>query len=200
VQEVAAHWGEGLGLQVRQYIIIIILVLDERTASIIPIPGVKTRPLTMLKALVSGRLFCRASNRWSPAQDPIICALETLCIKHIVKKKSKERSENKDVIAQQRWASCVAQQQQRRATELKRAKGQPAHHTTKQSYGEGRGHYSIARPAISRIKPWASDGTVQSCFPKGQAAVMRLMNCLWHIETAGKILPCGRTVFETFCV
>jgi hypothetical protein len=88
----------------------------------------------------------------------------------------------------------------KRTTELKRAKGQPAHHTTKQSYGEGRGHYSIARPAISRIKPWASDGTVQSCFPKGQAAVMRLMNCLWHIETAGKILPCGRTVFETFCV
>jgi hypothetical protein len=56
----------------------------------------------MLKALVSGRLFCRLSNRWSPAHDPTICASTKLCIKHIEEKRKPSESEDNGVIAQQR--------------------------------------------------------------------------------------------------
>jgi hypothetical protein len=77
------------------------------TASIIPSPGVKTRPLTMLNALVSGRLFCRPSSRWSPTHDPIICASIAFHIRHNGKRYCKKEcgKEYNSVIAQQRWAS-----------------------------------------------------------------------------------------------
>jgi hypothetical protein len=69
------------------------------------------------------------------------------------------------------------------------------------------GDYSIARPTIvasTRDGPAHEIATERewgaSCFPGVQAVIVRLANCIRPVETAGKILPCGRTVFETFGV
>lgn len=88
------------------------MVKFERTASIIPNPGVYTRPLTILNALVSGRLFCRPCSLLPPSHSPIICASPTLHIKHTddTQSSNTERGNenNNGVIAQQRKRSSYA--------------------------------------------------------------------------------------------
>ena len=114
VEEVTTHGREWLGLVfVCQFVFLFCLLCrwwDLRlTASMIPRPGVKMRPLTMLKALVSGwPLFCRATT-WCPFTLPLpfpfphcpsICAsLPSHVIHNTI---SERRNPGSPIIAQQR--------------------------------------------------------------------------------------------------
>jgi hypothetical protein len=115
-------------------------------ASIMPSPGVKTRPLTMLNALVSGFPFCRPWSRWSLSHDPSICASTAFHIKHNEKTSKEEGRDNSGVIAQQRVITIMMVL--RRDEEGKMSNGLPA-----QTCAGCRAvsHYSICVAVISRI-------------------------------------------------
>ena len=101
--------------------------IADLTASIIPSPGVNTRPFWMLKALVSCwpllLPFWRGRSSLLPLDSPIICPHDVLHSKQLEIKKTIARNSGILVIAQQQY-HVLCQQEGAKATNRKRSKRQ----------------------------------------------------------------------------